>query len=68
MTADPGSVLLAYTDGLIERRGRDLSHGLQHARALLAAADPDRPDRLCERLLAENPTDDDTAVLAIHVG
>ncbi|WP_143448599.1 SpoIIE family protein phosphatase [Kineosporia sp. A_224] len=63
-----GSLLLAYTDGLVERRGEDISHGLDRVRDVLAAARPGEPGRLCDRLLAENPTDDDTAVLAIQVG
>jgi serine phosphatase RsbU (regulator of sigma subunit) len=63
-----GSLLLAYTDGLVERRDRDISQGLDRVRDVLAAARPGAPGRLCDRLLAENPTDDDTAVLAIHVG
>lgn len=63
-----GSLLLAYTDGLVERRDRDITHGLDRVRDVLAAARPEEPGRLCDRLLAENPTDDDTAVLAIHVG
>ena len=64
----PGSLLLAYTDGLVERRDDDIMRGLERARRVLAAARPDEPERLCDQLLAENPTDDDTAVLAIHVG
>lgn len=64
----PGSLLLAYTDGLVERRDDDIMRGLDRVRRVLAAARPDEPERLCDQLLAENPTDDDTAVLAIHVG
>lgn len=63
----PGSLLLAYTDGLVERRDRDILHGLDATRALLAGAAPDEPAELCDRLLLQNPTDDDTAVLALHV-
>ena len=63
-----GSLLLAYTDGLVERRGDDIARGLERVRGVLADARPDEPEHLCDQLLAENPTDDDTAVLAIHVG
>ncbi len=62
-----GSTLLLYTDGLIERRGTDLTDNLS---ALVArvAADPHHViEQLCDDLLAEAPTDDDIAVLAIHV-
>jgi len=63
----PGSTLLLYTDGLIERRDRSLPDGI---RALLNNTIPGDAEALCSRITArlildEGPTDD-VAVLAIH--
>ena len=63
----PGSTLVLYTDGLIERRGEPLDAGLQR----LAAAVDDSPaataDHLCatvlNRCLRNLPRRDDTAVI-----
>jgi PAS domain S-box-containing protein len=68
-----GSTLLLYTDGLVERRDRDLDEGLE---LLRAAADghaaPDGPDALCDRVLralvGETQRDDDIALLAVTLG
>lgn len=65
-----GDLLLFYTDGLVERRDRDLADGF---RMLLAAA-AERPgagpdaviDHVLRSLGAANP-DDDTCVLAVRV-
>ncbi|WP_208976591.1 SpoIIE family protein phosphatase [Geodermatophilus obscurus] len=65
----PGTTLLLYTDGLVERRDADLDAGL--ARLLAAAADlTGRPagevgDTLLERLAPERA--DDVALLAVRV-
>jgi serine phosphatase RsbU (regulator of sigma subunit) len=50
---DPGSLLICYTDGLIERRGESLDDGLTR---LEQAAKPIRDrgeSEICDRLLAE---------------
>jgi len=61
----PGSTVLAYTDGLIERRGEDLSRGLERLNAAFAAGPVD-PDALCSALLEElGSEDDDIALLAL---
>jgi GAF domain-containing protein len=62
-----GSTLLFYTDGLIERRGRDLTENLHAFLARAAAARYSAIDPLCNDLLADAPTDDDIALLAIHL-
>jgi transcriptional regulator with GAF, ATPase, and Fis domain len=67
----PGSTLLLYTDGLIERRGQDLDLAIDRTAALLAAADPALPlDALLEHL-ADQVTgpgaDDDVVLLALRV-
>jgi serine phosphatase RsbU (regulator of sigma subunit) len=65
-----GDILFLYTDGLIERRGRDISDGIS---ALLAAADGrwgESADEAIEAVLdrLDPPTaEDDVCVLAICV-
>lgn len=62
-----GSTLLFYTDGLIEWRGRDLTDNLNALMARAAASQHSVIEPLCDDLLADAPTDDDIAVLAIHL-
>ena len=69
ITLGPGSSLVLYTDGLIERPGRSLDEGLER---LLAAGIPGtaEPEALCERLLGAMLTDaaaDDVAVVAVQL-
>lgn len=71
----PGSLLLAYTDGLIERRYEAISSGIERLRRRLAAVEPDRP---LEELLADlvehsrrsegqgDALDDDVAVVILR--
>jgi serine phosphatase RsbU (regulator of sigma subunit) len=65
----PGTTLLLYTDGLVERRDADLDAGL--ARLLGAAADlAGRPSgAVCDAVLARLAPDraDDVALLALRV-
>ena len=65
----PGDLLLGLTDGLVERRGRDLDEGL--ALLLEAVGREDEPlDALVERvdqtLLPDTPGRDDATVLAVR--
>ncbi len=66
-TLRPGSTLLLYTDGLVERRGRPLTDGLNTARHTLAHDRQLQPDQLADQLLAElmpsGGYEDDVAVL-----
>ena len=65
-----GSLLLLYTDGLIERRGESLEVGLERLKKLLAQA-PDDPSRCLETLAEDLGADlipDDVAMLAIATG
>ncbi|MFE9174410.1 PP2C family protein-serine/threonine phosphatase [Streptomyces kebangsaanensis] len=64
----PESTLLLYTDGLIERRDRDIDTGLRdladHAAALATAP----LDLLCDALIGRRRAyDDDVALLALRV-
>ena len=65
----PGSTLLLYTDGLVERRRTDLDEGIARLVAALSAAGPLPLEELLDRLLEGVPgsTDDDVALLAVRV-
>ncbi|MGY1667228.1 SpoIIE family protein phosphatase [Geodermatophilus sp. SYSU D00696] len=67
----PGTTLLLYTDGLVERRGELLDTGLQRvadAAVRLAAAAPDRLTRdLLAEVLDEDALPDDVAVIAVRM-
>ncbi len=67
----PGTTLLLYTDGLVERRGEVLDVGLRRvadAAARLAAADPARLTRaLLAEVLDDSALPDDVAVIAARL-
>ncbi|MDQ4048349.1 MAG: SpoIIE family protein phosphatase [Actinomycetota bacterium] len=64
-----GSILLLYSDGLVEVRGEDLLTGLERLRQA-AMAGPADPQALCdhviESLLGSRPAADDVALLAVR--
>jgi serine phosphatase RsbU (regulator of sigma subunit)/anti-sigma regulatory factor (Ser/Thr protein kinase) len=65
----PGTGLLLYTDGLVERRGRDLGAGLDALTAELTARPlltPDTVDTLIDTLVELDRHDDDLALLYIR--
>ncbi|MDD7937080.1 SpoIIE family protein phosphatase [Actinomycetospora lutea] len=64
-TLEPGSVLLLYTDGLVERRGETLDDGFDR---LVTSADRHRaaaPDALAGALLADLGTRSDDVALVV---
>ena len=69
-TMAPGSMLIAYTDGLIERRGEDIDLGLDRLRQLMTGRSAGEPiDDVITSLVAEmagDGADDDLAVLALR--
>ena len=65
----PGSTLVAFTDGLVEKRGHDLDATLKQLKEV-AAQGPGPPDDLINRLLQElagSDKEDDIVVLAIQL-
>ena len=66
---EPGSTLLLYTDGLVERRGEAIDVGLERLRGVAAEA-PLEPKALCTRVLEcllEGFPNDDVALLAVRL-
>jgi len=64
----PQATLIAYTDGLVERRGEPLDDGFERLRRA-AAEGPPQLDQLVASLAREVPgdeQDDDTAILGIQ--
>ncbi|NIZ90470.1 SpoIIE family protein phosphatase [Kineococcus rubinsiae] len=66
----PGSIVLLYTDGLVERRDRTMGERLDELHAAVADL-ADRPlDELCDELIARmlpDGSDDDVAVVVVRV-
>ena len=65
---EPGSLLLLYTDGLVERRGASITIGLDRLASVASTAGSD-PERACDRVVStmlqdEGPADD-VALLAV---
>lgn len=62
----PGSVLLLFSDGVLERRGQNLLERQRALSALLSAAGASSAEALCERVVAEmgDGSEDDVTVLA----
>ncbi|WPP33859.1 SpoIIE family protein phosphatase [Streptomyces sp. CL7] len=66
----PGSTLLLYTDGLVERRNEDLTDGLDRLRRHASTAARRPLESFCDELLAGMLTadnDDDTALVALRL-
>lgn len=70
LALEPGSTVLLFTDGLVERRQEDLDAGLARLREVVTDL-ADRPlaelcDELVERLVHGHP-DDDVALVAVRL-
>ena len=68
VSVPPRAILIAYTDGLVERRGELLDEGLERLRRT-AASEPPQLDRLVANLARELPAaehSDDTAIVGIQ--
>lgn len=65
----PGDLLLGLTDGLVERRGRDLDDGLAGLMEVVGDSEeplPELVDRVSRSLLPDTPGRDDATVLAVR--
>ena len=67
VTIPPGATLLAFTDGLVERRGEVLDEGLERLRKMASAEvrDDDLLARLARNLMSDDHRDD-TALVSIQ--
>ena len=67
VTVSPGATLLLYTDGLVERRGSSLDHGIARAAVLVqdgrTSTLDDVADQIMTRLAPSSGYQDDVAVL-----
>ncbi len=65
----PGSLLLLYTDGLVERRGEDLQDGIERLAHELERTQHASLDSVADGVLAlaSRPLEDDAAVLALRL-
>jgi sigma-B regulation protein RsbU (phosphoserine phosphatase) len=69
-TLDPGSTVLLYTDGLIERRLSTVDDGMSRLRAAILSGRRESLKRMVERLVRELPDaqhSDDVCLLAAHL-
>jgi GAF domain-containing protein len=68
MRAEPGTRVLLYTDGLVERRGVDLFESLATLRnTSVGAPAHNEPTWLIDRMTGNRPVDDDIAVVVAHM-
>jgi len=70
VTAAPASTLVAYTDGLVERRGESLDAGLDRlvraAAGITATSADDLLTGICADLTGDKPADDDIALIGLR--
>ena len=71
VSLEPGDILVMYTDGLVERSGRDIETGMSHAERLLASWGSETAlGQGCRQLtetLASPPRQDDVCVIAVRI-
>jgi serine phosphatase RsbU (regulator of sigma subunit) len=69
VTLEPGSTVVFYTDGLIERRHTTLDDGIAELTALLTGQQNRTAEHICDLLLEHfgYNTDDDIVLTVVHV-
>jgi hypothetical protein len=66
---EPGSTLLLYTDGLVERRGVPIQESLEWLADTVSGQHGLTADELCDHLIAQiGAVEDDVALLVLRVG
>jgi serine phosphatase RsbU (regulator of sigma subunit) len=67
-TLSPGASVVLFTDGLVERRGEDLDHGLERLRGIAATATDLGAEEQARRLAdSVDAPEDDLAILCAHI-
>ena len=68
LTVARGSTLLAYTDGVVERRAEHLDTGIRWLADLLRDSAASAVEDLCDQTLTQlGDSEDDVALLAVHL-
>lgn len=63
----PGTLIVLYTDGLVERRGQDLDLGLERLRRVVGPMGPEQACILAmSTMVGDQPATDDIALVAIR--
>ncbi|MEX1005577.1 MAG: SpoIIE family protein phosphatase [Acidimicrobiia bacterium] len=69
-TLEPGTLLVAYTDGLVERRDEDVYRGLDRLLTAATALRSSQPSEICEGLVVEmgvaSSRNDDVVVVVLR--
>jgi hypothetical protein len=68
---EPGSIVLFYTDGLVERRGVPLDEGIDRLARAFERADGDLDavaDSVLAEMLRDSAREDDTCLLMFRIG
>jgi serine phosphatase RsbU (regulator of sigma subunit) len=69
LTIEPGSTLIAFTDGLIERRNESLDVGLERLDEAIRRHEGDSLDELVSNVMTDlvgDASEDDVAILAVR--
>ncbi|WP_434443941.1 PP2C family protein-serine/threonine phosphatase [Lentzea sp. E54] len=67
MDVPPGTLIVLYTDGLVERRGQDLDLGLERLRRMIGPMEPEQACILAmSTMVGDQPATDDIALVAIR--